>query len=168
MTKQDNKQSPPSCRTYFCVVHSIDRGHRYDRKGVGTFTDISKARAAIARVSSKPGFRKSLDGFRIAECDIGMMYLPGGYDHTTAAPSIVDGVATISSEDVVWQASAVSVRDDEEYDDDFILVGLFATRADASSALVPIARMVDETKYRLEIHECYIDRVEWSEGFGFE
>jgi hypothetical protein len=166
MTKQDRMLSHKDTQTFFCVTHSIDRGHRKDRKGVGTYSERSKAIAAIDSVRTKPGFRNAISGFQISECQIGMMYLPHGYDRATEVPRLVNGVELRAYGDVVWEVSAVSLLDEEQFDDDFVLIGLFATLADAHLALHPIRRLIDEAKHRLEVHENYVDRVEWTEGFG--
>jgi hypothetical protein len=148
--------------------HSINRGSRVDRKGIGTFLSTEKCLSAIRQVSGKPGFRKSLDGFKVSKCDVGMLYLPEGYDRAVTAPIQVPGVVVEIKQELAFELSAVNPINEARYDDDFVLAGLFASEADARRAELFIRHQIDLTKYKIEIHTKYIDRVQWTEGFGFD
>jgi hypothetical protein len=62
----------------------------------------------------------------------------------------------------------LSTRDTAETDDDYVLLGYFATHADAELAIIKLADRFPTAHRAFEVHPAYLNREAWSEGFGHD
>jgi hypothetical protein len=69
----------------FLVWHTHEVGGESDEKLVGAYRTREDAKAAINRLSDKPGFRDTLEGFEITEYVIGRDHWTEGFVSQTEA-----------------------------------------------------------------------------------
>jgi hypothetical protein len=154
--------------TLHVLTHTIVRAGIRSRKGIGKYTSASRPQIVIAQLQGLPGFRDPRGSFKISPVELGHVYLPDGYDTANARPMAVPGVATAGMDDHIFSLDAVNQIDAPEMDDDFILLGLFASKADARMAAVTVGDRVNLARYRLGVHDAFTDQVGFSTGFGFD
>lgn len=63
----------------FIVWHTHEVGDETDEKLIGVYLTHEDAKAAIGRLSDKPGFRDAFDGFEISEYVLGEDHWIEGY-----------------------------------------------------------------------------------------
>lgn len=66
-------------KSVFIVWHTHEVGGESDEKLIGVYRTPEDANAAISRLSGKPGFRDTLDGFEVTEYVIGKDHWTEGY-----------------------------------------------------------------------------------------
>jgi hypothetical protein len=65
--------------TVFLLWHEHETVTESDLKLIGVYQSYDEARAALARVSDKSGFRNTPDGFQISEYEVGKDHWTEGY-----------------------------------------------------------------------------------------
>ncbi len=63
----------------FIVWHTHEVGGESDEKLIGVYSTHEDAKAAISRLSDKPGFRNALDAFEVSEYVLGEDHWTEGY-----------------------------------------------------------------------------------------
>ena len=148
--------------------HTIIRDGIRARKGIGLFTSAQRPNEVIKSLQGKPGFRDPRGSFSQSQVTVGGAYLPNGYDAGSDKPITFPGVETVIRDGHLFQLAAVNLVDAPETDDDFVLIGLFTTKADALKVAALVQDQIDPKRYRLEVFDSYTDRIGFSTGFGFE
>ena len=149
----------------YSLKHFIVRNGVRDRKGIGVYTSELRPVEVMETLGHKPGFSDPRGAFSQTQVSVGSAYLPNGYDAGTDTPIALPGFETSIRGDHAFELEAINVVDAQETDDDFVLISLFATRADALKAAEILASRIDLKRYRLEVFEKYIDRDNWTTGF---
>lgn len=73
------KARPLMSNSVFVLWHIHVVGADDDAKLIGVYKSNQDAKSAIARLSSKPGFRAAPDGFKIEEYEIGKDHWTDGF-----------------------------------------------------------------------------------------
>jgi hypothetical protein len=151
--------------SFYALIHTMVRNDHRDRKRIGIYTSRQRAETVSTELAVKPGFRDPRGKFAIHQIEMGYLYLPDGFDKSPIAERF-PGTANVPATDSPHLLFLVNRIDAPEYDDDFILVGLFATETDARRAAKTLEDRTDTSRYQIEFHPTSLDRVSWTEGFG--
>jgi len=66
-------------KSVFILWHTHEVGGASDEKLIGVYGNRAEAKAAIKRLSSKPGFKDARQGFEITEYVVGKDHWTEGY-----------------------------------------------------------------------------------------
>jgi hypothetical protein len=153
------------------LQHTIIYSTRKSRKGIGTFSSHDAAMRAMASVRGLPGFRDPRGSFKIHRCIVGQIYYPNGYDAQAdsqdARSSSQETADVQSAGNELFYVYNQSTIDDVQHDDDSVLLGYFASKAEAERAANILKGKMDlagsDREFGISI--SVLDRLEWSEGF---
>jgi hypothetical protein len=153
----------------FYLQHIMNRMGRTDRKGIGVYSSFEKASSTQAIFQEMPGFRDPRGHFSICRCIVGQFYLPGGFDKRQNGVSLDVNPTTLNEIDLqlLYMLYNEDTRGDAAYDDDFVLLGYYATQEDALAAQGALKAESDFVKDNRQfgISVSTVNRDNWTEGF---
>lgn len=153
----------------FYLQHAINRMGRIDRKGIGVYSSFEKASSTQVLCKDKPGFQDPRGHFSISRCIVGQFYLPGGFDKQKNGGPLNINPITLKETDLqqLFLLYNEDRRDEAEYDDDFVLLGYYATQEEALVAQETLNAepcfVKDNRQFGVSIST--VNRDNWTEGF---
>lgn len=149
-------------------VHSIGPGAG-DVKDLGMHASRADAESSVAAYLDLPGFRRTLDGFRVIAYAIDVLLWPMGFAVADGSPGVLarhspEGAATDLAEvHVVWHEFEEPAEIDHER-----VVGVFSTRALAEEAVAASMQLPGFADYPDGFMTGAVTLGErgWTEGFA--